>query len=69
MRLSCARRHASATVIDVPIENAQNMHFVWMAWFQFCRKQDHLRIDVLFFRNILNEQRSSATFSGFNCLG
>ncbi len=42
-------RDASATVIDVPLENAQNMHSVWTAWFQFWRKQHHLRIDVLFF--------------------
>ncbi len=49
-------RDASATVIDVPLENAQNMHSVWTAWFQFWRKQHHLRIDVLFFHSILNEQ-------------
>ncbi len=50
-------RDASATVKDVPLENAQNMCSFWMTWFQFWRKQNHLCIDVLFFRNILNEQR------------
>ncbi len=50
-------RDASATVKDVPLENAQNMCSFWTAWFQFWRKQHHLRIDVLFFHNILNEQR------------
>ncbi len=59
-------RDASATVIDVFIENAINMCSVWTAWFQSWRKQHLLRIDVLFFCNILNEQRSSATSSGFN---
>ncbi len=48
-------RDASATLIDVPVENAINMHSVWTAWFQFWRKQ-HLRSHVLFSRNILNEQ-------------
>ncbi len=42
-------------MIDVPLENAINMRSVWMAWFQFWGKQ-HLHIDVLFFRNILNVQ-------------
>ncbi len=60
---------SSATVMDVPMETAQNMCSVWMAWFQFCRKQDLPRIDVLFFCNILNEQHSSAESSGFNWLG
>ncbi len=50
-------RDASATWMDVSIENAQNMRSVWTAWFQFWRKQHHLRVDVLFFRSILNEQR------------
>ncbi len=40
-------RDMSATVIDVPLENVQNMRSVWTAWFQFWRKQ-HLRIDILF---------------------
>ncbi len=50
-------RDVSATVIDVPLENAQNMHSVWTAWFQFWHKQHNLCIDVLFFSSILNEQR------------
>ncbi len=33
------------------------MHSVWTAWFQFWNKQHHLRIDVLFFCCIFNEQR------------
>ncbi len=45
---------ASATLIDVPLENAINMRSVWVAWFQFWGKQHLLHIDVLFFRNILN---------------
>ncbi len=45
---------ASATMIDVPLENAINMRSVWTAWSQFWGKQQHLHIDVLFFRNILN---------------
>ncbi len=36
---------ASATMIDVPLENAINMRSVWMAWFQFWGK-----------RNIVNAQ-------------
>ncbi len=48
---------ASATVIDVPLENVIHLRSVWTAWFQFWRKQHHLRIDVLFFCSILNEQR------------
>ncbi len=32
------------------------MHSVWTAWFQFWGKQQHLHIDVLFFRYILNVQ-------------
>ncbi len=47
---------ASATVIDVPLENAINMHSVWTAWFQFWGKEHLLHIDVLFFRNILYVQ-------------
>ncbi len=47
---------ATATMIDVPLENAINMRSVWTAWFQFWGKQHHLHIDVLFFRNILNVQ-------------
>ncbi len=46
---------ASAMMIDVPLENAINMHSVWTAWFQFWGKQ-HLHIDVLFFHNIWNVQ-------------
>ncbi len=46
---------ASATMIDVPLENAINMRSVWTAWFQFWGKL-LLHIDVLFFRNILNVQ-------------
>ncbi len=46
---------ASATMIDVPLENAINMRSVWTAWFQFWAKH-LLHIDVLFFRNILNVQ-------------
>ncbi len=42
-------------MIDVPLENAINMRSVWMACFQFWGKQ-HLHIDVLFFRYILNVQ-------------
>ncbi len=49
-------RDASAMLIDVPLENAQNMRSVWTAWFQFWHKHN-LRIDVLFFCSILNEQR------------
>ncbi len=52
----------SATLIDVPLENAQNMHSVWTAWFQFWHKKKHnLRIDVLFLNSILNN-----VSSGFN---
>ncbi len=47
---------ASATMIDVPLENAINMHSVWTAWFQFWGKQHHLHIDVLVFYNIVNVQ-------------
>ncbi len=47
----------SATAIDVPLENVIHLRSVWTAWFQFWRKQHHLRINVLFFRSILNEQR------------
>ncbi len=47
---------ASATMIDVPLENAINMCSVWTAWFQFWGKQHHLHIDVFFFRYILNVQ-------------
>ncbi len=36
---------ASATMIDVPLENAINMRSVWTAWFQFWGK-----------RNIVNAQ-------------
>ncbi len=46
---------ASATMIDVHLENAINMRSVWTAWFQFWGKQ-HLHIDVLFFRDIVNVQ-------------
>ncbi len=57
MALGSLVRDTSETLIDVPLENAPNMHSVsvWMAWFQFWGKQ-HLHIDVLFFRNILNVQ-------------
>ncbi len=48
---------ASATMIDVPLENALNMHSVWTARFQFWGKQ-LLNIDVLFLRYILNVQHS-----------
>ncbi len=41
----------------VPLENVISLRSVWTAWFQFWHKQQHLRIDVLFFRSILNEQR------------
>ncbi len=47
---------ASATMIDVPVENAINMHSVWTAWFQFWGEQHLLHIVVLFLRNILNVQ-------------
>ncbi len=47
---------ASATMIDVPLENSINMCSVWMAWFQFWGKQHLLHIDVLFFHYILNVQ-------------
>ncbi len=67
MRLLCETR--VKTVIDAPLENAIHMHSVWAAWFQFWRKQHHLRIDVLFFLNTLNEQRSSNASSGFNWTG
>ncbi len=40
---------ASATMIDVSLENAINMRSVWAAGFQFWGKQQHLHIDVLFF--------------------
>ncbi len=53
IRLSFARSECNA---DVPLENAQNMRSVWMAWFQFWHKQQHLLIDILFFCSILNEQ-------------
>ncbi len=46
-------REASATLADIPLENVQNMRSVWTALFQFWH--EHLRIDVLFFRSILNE--------------
>ncbi len=39
---------ASATMIDVPLENEINMRSVWTAWFQFWGKQHLLNIDVLF---------------------
>ncbi len=45
---------ASATMIDVPLENAINMHSVWTAWFQFWGKQHLLHIYVHFFHYILN---------------
>ncbi len=51
---------ASATMIDVPLENAINMRSVWTAWFQFWGKQHLLHIDVLFFRNIVNVQAKKA---------
>ncbi len=41
--------NASATLIDIPLENAINMCSVWTAWFQFWGKRHHLHIDVLFF--------------------
>ncbi len=44
---------ASATMIDVPLENAVNMRSVWTAWFQFWGKQHLLHIDVLFFLQYL----------------
>ncbi len=47
---------ASATMIDVLLENTINMHSVWTAWLQFWGKQHLLHIDVLFFRYILNVQ-------------
>ncbi len=47
---------ASATMIDVPLENAINMRSVWTAWLQFWDKQHLLHIDVLSFYNILNVQ-------------
>ncbi len=47
---------ASATMINVPLENAINMRSVWTAWFQFWGKQHLLHIDILFFHNILNVQ-------------
>ncbi len=47
---------ASATIIDVLLENAIHLSSVWTAWFQFWGKQYLLHIDVLFFRNILNVQ-------------
>ncbi len=47
---------SSATMIEVPLENAINMHSVWTAWFQFWGKQHLLYIDVIFFHNILNVQ-------------
>ncbi len=47
---------ASATMIDVPLENAINICSVWTAWFQFWGTQHLLHIDVLFFYNILNVQ-------------
>ncbi len=50
-------KDASATLIDVPLENVQNMRSVCTACFHFWCKQHNLRIDVLFFRSIVNEQR------------
>ncbi len=41
-------------MIDVPLENAINMRSVWTAWFQLGKQ--HLHIDVLFFRNIVDVQ-------------
>ncbi len=57
-------RDASATVIDVPLEHVINMCSVWTAWFQFCRKQDLLHIEVLFFHNILSEQPAALRLVG-----
>ncbi len=54
MALGSLVSDASATMIDVPLENAIHMRSVWMAWFQFWGKQHH--IDVLSFHNILNVQ-------------
>ncbi len=47
---------ASATMIEVSLENAINMRSVWTACFKFLGKQQHLHIDALFFLNILNVQ-------------
>ncbi len=47
---------ASATMIDVPLENATNVRSVWTTWFQFWGKQQVLYIDYLFLRNIVNVQ-------------
>ncbi len=51
--LSCVRRECNDD--RCPLENSLNMHSVWTAWFQFWGKQ-HLHIDVLFLRNIVNVQ-------------
>ncbi len=40
-----------------PSRKCDNMRSVWTAWFQFWGIQHLLCIDVLFFCNILNEQR------------
>ncbi len=64
MRLSCARRECNGDRCHSRICD-KYMHSVWTAWFQFWCKQHLLRIDVLFFYNILNEQRSSGSSSGF----
>ncbi len=64
MLLSCVRCECNAD--RCPSRKCDKyMHSVWTAWFKFRRKQDLLRIDVLFFHNILNEQHSSAASSGF----
>ncbi len=47
---------ASATTIEVPLENTINMCSVWTAWFQFWGKQHLLHIDALSFHNIVNVQ-------------
>ncbi len=56
MALGSFVRDASATMIDIPLENAINVRSAWMAWFQFWGKQHILHIDVLSSRNILNVQ-------------
>ncbi len=54
-------RDASATVIDVPLENAQNAFCVnCVNLFSFVNNI----IDVLLFRNILNKQHSITASTG-----
>ncbi len=54
IRLSFARRECNAD--RCPSRKCAKYAFCVSGWFQFWHKQHHLRIDVLFFHSILNEQ-------------